>query len=302
MNDIIQSNKIPDYVNECSECDFLRCREICSRSLELSDEYILIFNSYFRLVEYSKSSIKILKNEALKDHLLGNDISFFIPEFKGQWSLEYYLNNSVSGGILLSEDYMAKSPCNRDSVYVKQRISRLENHIITIATDISEQKQAKDLSLQQEKKLNELDQECYQLKITLDVLLRRLEEKQDEIERNYYHNLEEMVFPMLDLLKATKLEDQQAATIDILEANLKTIIEPFARLLNNENRKFTQREIQIANLIRLGKTTKEISTVLHLSCKTVDFHRANIRKRLAISNTKDNLRSFLMAMSKQSRN
>ncbi|WP_292593520.1 helix-turn-helix transcriptional regulator, partial [Mesotoga sp. UBA5825] len=57
----------------------------------------------------------------------------------------------------------------------------------------------------------------------------------------------------------------------------------------------TSREIQIAEFIREGKTSKEIAEILSVTKKTVDFHRANIRKKLPIKDNKVNLRSYLLS-------
>jgi len=52
--------------------------------------------------------------------------------------------------------------------------------------------------------------------------------------------------------------------------------------------------MQIAKFIKDGKTSKEIATVLCVTKKTVDFHRANIRKKLNLDSKKINLRTFLI--------
>jgi DNA-binding NarL/FixJ family response regulator len=44
----------------------------------------------------------------------------------------------------------------------------------------------------------------------------------------------------------------------------------------------TVRELEILELLKLGKTTKEIAAALHLSARTVDFHRANIKHKLEL--------------------
>ena len=45
--------------------------------------------------------------------------------------------------------------------------------------------------------------------------------------------------------------------------------------------KFTRQEIQIATLIREGKTTKEIAMLLGVAVKTIDTHRNRIPNPLA---------------------
>lgn len=42
----------------------------------------------------------------------------------------------------------------------------------------------------------------------------------------------------------------------------------------------TARELEILELLKLGKSTKEIASRLDLSVRTVDFHRANIKQKL----------------------
>lgn len=299
----MQSNAVQYRIRESeySSGDLLQDPRLYHYCVEMSNDYFLIFNDRLQLIDLNRSCFKTLKDESLpKSMLIGRDIHFYLPDFKATGAFDKFMNISRCGGIFELDDYLINSSVNKDSIHVRLKMFISDNIIVTIGTDITEQKQNKEFLQRQDNRINELKQDCSNLKSALDVLLKRLEEKHDEIEKNYYYNLEEMVFPMLDILKTTVLDNRQAATLDILESNLKTITDPFARLLNIGKRNFTQREIQIANLIRLGKTTKEISEMLHLSCKTVDFHRAGIRKRLDIKNTKDNLRSFLLAMSEQS--
>ena len=44
----------------------------------------------------------------------------------------------------------------------------------------------------------------------------------------------------------------------------------------------TPREIEVLQLLKSGRTTKEIAGVLELSIRTVDIHRANIKRKLRL--------------------
>jgi DNA-binding CsgD family transcriptional regulator len=103
------------------------------------------------------------------------------------------------------------------------------------------------------------------------------------------------VLPYLDRLKATRLDERQRSSLAIIEANLKDIVAPFAGRTSSRNLSMTPSEIQIANLIKHGMTAKEIAGITSLSPRTIECHRASIRKKLGLINRKVNLRAFLLS-------
>ena len=55
--------------------------------------------------------------------------------------------------------------------------------------------------------------------------------------------------------------------------------------------------MQIAEMIRHGKNSKDIAAMLGTSVATVNTHRNNIRKKLNVRKQKTNLRSHLLSLS-----
>ena len=63
-------------------------------------------------------------------------------------------------------------------------------------------------------------------------------------------------------MKKSRLDSNQMAYLDIIEANMNDIISPFLQRMSLKYSNFTQTEIQVANLIKVGKTTKEIAELM----------------------------------------
>ena len=109
--------------------------------------------------------------------------------------------------------------------------------------------------------------------------------------------MKKLVFPYLEKLYNSRLNDRQKVYLNITKSNLEDIVAPFLRQLSLSFSDLTPSEIQVAGLVKDGKTTKEIADLLSSSTGAVNFHRNNIRKKLGLRNTKTNLRSFLLPLS-----
>jgi PAS domain S-box-containing protein len=152
-------------------------------------------------------------------------------------------------------------------------------------------KAGKELEHQVNEKTFELQDKTTNLQevnTALRVLLNKRDEDKKELEKKVLLNVREMIEPYLDKLKKTNL--------GIIESNLNDIISPFVCGMSINLLNFTPTELQVANLVKRGKTTKEIASILNLSAKTIEFHRDNIRKKLGIKNRKINLRTHLLSL------
>ncbi len=156
-----------------------------------------------------------------------------------------------------------------------------------------------DLERRVKERTNELEikaQNLEEVNTALKVLMKRLDEDKKVTEEKVLFNVRQLVEPNVAKLKKSRLTDRQKNLLEIIESNLNEIVSPFARGLSNSFMKLTPTEIQVANHIRQGKTTKEIAAMLNLSVKTIEFHRDNIRSKIGIKNKKINLRTHLLSI------
>ena len=146
-----------------------------------------------------------------------------------------------------------------------------------------------------EKELEIGKRDLDEVNAALKVLLKRRDEDKAELEEKVMFNIRQLVMPHLEKLKSG-LDKRQLAFAIILESNLNDIISPFSRSLSARYLSLTPAEIQIANLIKQGKSTKEIADLWNVSGKTIEDYRKNIRKKLGIKNKKVNLRTQLLSL------
>jgi len=103
------------------------------------------------------------------------------------------------------------------------------------------------------------------------------------------------VLPHLEKLKHSLPEPRQKDLIKTIEENLKSIVSSFAHELTSKFYNLTPMEIQVANLVKHGKTNQEIADILHVSQNTVLTHRFHIRSKLGLKKTGINLRTKLLS-------
>ncbi len=140
-------------------------------------------------------------------------------------------------------------------------------------------------------------QNLEELNAALKVLLRQREQDREEIEKTMMTNMRDLVLPYFEKMRKGGMEKKLVSYLDLLEGNLENIISPFSRKLSSQFMRLTSKEIQVANLIKDGKGSKDIAALLNVSTKTVDMYRYRIRLKLGLGNRGINLRSYLSHLS-----
>lgn len=166
-----------------------------------------------------------------------------------------------------------------------------------VITDISKHQKEKNLlEMRVKERTSELENKTTSLKevnTALRVLLKKREEDRELLEAQMLLNVRELVLPYVERMRQTTLDDRQKGYLDIMASTLDDIVSPFLHRLSLEFLNLTPSEIQVANLVKHGKTSKEIALILNLSEKTIEFYRKRIRKKIGITNQNINLTTYL---------
>jgi DNA-binding CsgD family transcriptional regulator len=194
-------------------------------------------------------------------------------------------------------DYSLKTATDERWFYL--RVTRLSKYepirVVVSHEEITKRKQAEEALKRREQELKIQKQNLEEANTALRVLLKSREEDKRELEEHVISNVKQLVSTYITKLKQTPLDSRQLQYVDIVESNLNEITSPFSHHLSSKYFRLTPKEIQVADLVKNGKTTKEIAEIMNISTSVIGFHRKNIRKKFGLKSKKDNLQSFLMS-------
>jgi DNA-binding CsgD family transcriptional regulator len=138
--------------------------------------------------------------------------------------------------------------------------------------------------------------ELEEMNAALKVLLKQREEDKVNMEMNIISNIKTSVLPYIEKLELSGLADGQMRVSSMIKSLLGEITSPFIRKVSSEFLGFTPNEIQVASLVKEGKSSKEIAEILNISPNTVHTYRYKIRIKTGLKNNKVNLRSYLQTL------
>ena len=228
-----------------------------------------------------------------KEQIIGKKFDLFFAKsvVKKDTAMDKELLTSketqVYNGRLLDTEKLKKDVCFCKAVY-KTKTSKVAGIIGTIF-DITDREEA--LKTIQEKSLA-----LNQANMSLRILIKQLSDAQSEDRTSNIPNLKELVMPGKDQLEAILSSPSERSYIDNIMLNLNRVTSHFAKKLSQKNLGLSPKEIQVADLIRIGLSNKEASLQMNVTKSTIEFHRDNLRKKLNLKHQKKNLRAFLMAM------
>ena len=174
---------------------------------------------------------------------------------------------------------------------------------IELGTDITHIREANEKRKRAEQALREREAalkvrtgELEEVNSALRVLMKRIDEDKKALEETVSLNVKGLVAPYAERLRKSGLDTKQMAYLNELESHMHDITSQFAHKLSSKYSGLTPTEIQIASLVKDGKTTKQIAELYNLSFRTIESHRQKIRMKIGIKKERASLRSVLLSM------
>lgn len=200
------------------------------------------------------------------------------------------------------EEFLTQYPCHSPtekrwfSLRVVPYRDTHSKRVIVTHENITPIMRAQEQLQAQEKELQRKTEQLEETNIALKVLLEHRQRDREQLEERIVANIRELALPYLEKLKEGHLEQRQRTLVDIAINHLGDVIAPFLNRLSTINLLLTPQEIEVAALVRQGKSSQEIADVLGVSVATVSFHRKQLRRKLGLSKNGTNLRAYLLSL------
>jgi PAS domain S-box-containing protein len=212
-----------------------------------------------------------------------------------------YEGNRVRGILGISRDITERK---RVEEALKEAYDHLERLVVErtqelllknrqLVDEVARRRKIEEALIRRETALEGKTDNLEELNVALKILLQQRDKDKREFEEWVTANVENVIMPYIGKLKKIGLGAEQSAFVKILEANIKNITSSFSHRLSPRYMNLTFKELQIADLVKEGNSSKDVAMILNVSEMTVDFHRKNIRRKLAIADRKTNLRTYL---------
>ncbi|WP_209504117.1 MULTISPECIES: LuxR C-terminal-related transcriptional regulator [unclassified Ruegeria] len=151
---------------------------------------------------------------------------------------------------------------------------------------------------QLETRVSDRTRELQETNTALRVLLSSLDDDRKNRDHEIIEQVRSRVLPHLEKVRAQLSGDEaQFVYLELAEKNLNEITSSMSDKLTDAFAAMTPTEMEIAQMVMFGKTTKDIAKALSRETSTIDFHRNNIRRKLGLEGRDQNLRSHLLSIS-----
>ena len=210
-----------------------------------------------------------------------------------------YANDLQQG--LIDQYQMDKRYIRKNGKYIWARVSvRLIKNTageplfyLPMIEDINDRKKQEEEIQRKQAELKTHAAKLQEMNTALNVLIEHRYDERQKREDEIIAGFKKLIFPYFDHSIKDKTREEIALIFNILNRNIREVLFKGNESTELMFKTFTPLEVQVADLIKQNKSTKEIANILQTSVRAVYFHRENIRKKLNLTKNKSNLKTFL---------
>lgn len=131
------------------------------------------------------------------------------------------------------------------------------------------------------------------MNLALRHVIRSVHDERRELKEELAQQVKDQVLPALERIVDEDSPDVRQNYKSVIEDHLGEFAEGSAVSFDGIMDRLTPREVEICRLIALGRKSKDICELLHISFETMQTHRKNIRRKLGLKGQRMSLYVFL---------
>lgn len=216
----------------------------------------------------------------------------------GQFHIRHlYKDGKITGANVVAHFITDKKKSQEElAKYRKQLESLVKARTAELARSNAQLRDEIERRAEATEKLRASSDSLKEMNTAMRVLLDKRIEDQQHTEEIIRTNLKELIDPYLERLENSGLRSSQRRLLDVIRMNLDEVVGSSTPELSSKYYMLSPNEVQVVNLIRKGKTSKEMSRLLNLSVRTIEAYRNSIRKKFNLKNKRINLRTYLSSI------
>nr|WP_321258449.1 LuxR C-terminal-related transcriptional regulator [uncultured Pseudodesulfovibrio sp.] len=141
--------------------------------------------------------------------------------------------------------------------------------------------------------LQEKQAEVKEKDIALKQVIKSVEQDRQEMREQLTSQVKKQMLPALERLTSSDTAEVREGYKAVIEDQLVDIASDSSGEFDSELLRLSPREMEICQLVQLGRNGKDIAQLLTMSFETVQTHRKNIRKKLGLRGSKVSLFTYL---------
>jgi DNA-binding CsgD family transcriptional regulator len=130
------------------------------------------------------------------------------------------------------------------------------------------------------------------MNIALRQVIRTVEEERQEIREQLTSQVKKQLLPALERITKAETPEVREGYRNVIQEQLNGLTDT-AGVEDADLLRLSPREMEVCQLIQLGRNGQEIAALLNMSFETVQTHRKNIRRKLGLKGRTVSLFSYL---------